>query len=334
MTGQDARATAIAALGYTPREASFLASVTRHGGYFLRRQYLDWMGCPKGRAVVAFTHRLLTRRHATRHRFCRTTDVYHLASQGLYAGAPETTASDRRRRSVLAIKVRLMAFDFAATHPEIRFLATEAERLAYCDRLGLERTCLPQQVVRPYRSAEPSTRYFPEPTAFGLRDADGPAPTVVCAYLDDGARTLAGFATFLRHHARLLAAVPRWQVVYVGETRRQVTQATAAFHRAFGDLAGEPGGLARQEIVEFFRLRRLYERKAWAELQTAGLDRFLAMRAKVGVDLEALYAAWEVGGDDALESTERSSGEASVPRFEAVALPYRYLATEGTHARS
>ena len=37
MSGTDARAAAIAALGYAPREAAFLACVTRHGGYFLRR---------------------------------------------------------------------------------------------------------------------------------------------------------------------------------------------------------------------------------------------------------------------------------------------------------
>ena len=79
MTPSDPRAAAIEALGYAPREAAFLACVTRHGGYFVRRQYLDWMACTKGRAVVRFTRRLLASRHATRQTFCRTTHVYHLA---------------------------------------------------------------------------------------------------------------------------------------------------------------------------------------------------------------------------------------------------------------
>ncbi len=115
---------------------------------------------------------------------------------------------------------------------------------------------------------------------------------MVCAYVDDGARSQAGFTTFLRHHASLLAVLPRWRVVYVGEMPQQTALAAGVFRRAFGATADLPPGLARDDIGEFFRLRRLYEREAWAELRTEGLDRFLTWRARVGADLDPTPHGW------------------------------------------
>ncbi len=335
MTAPDPRAIAIEGLGYPPRQAAFLACVARHGGYFIRRQYLDWMGCTKGRAVVEFTRRLLVRRHATRHTFCRTTHVYHLASQALYTGAPGTTWGDRRRRPVLAIKGRLMGLDLALLRPDLQFLASEPERVAYCDRLGLDRARLPQQALQHYRSAAPIIRYFPDPLLFGLLEADGTAPTVVCGYVDDGARSLSGFATFLRHHAQLLAALPRRQVLYVGERPQQARLAAAVFERAFGVAPEVAPGLAREDIGAFFRLRRLYERQAWAELRTEGLNRYLSWRARVGRDLDPLYVAWTLDGDAALaRAGEPGANHPGPAAFEAVILPHPYLVTEGLDAHT
>ena len=82
---------------------------------------------------------------------------------------------------------------------------------------------------------------------------------------------------------------------------QQTALAAGVFRRAFGATDDLPPGLARDDIGEFFRLRRLYEREAWAELRTEGLDRFLTWRARVGADLDPLYAAWLVEGEAALD---------------------------------
>jgi hypothetical protein len=335
MSATDPRAAAIEALGYARREAAFLACVTRQGGYFLRRQFLTWMGCTPGRAVVAFTQHLLARRHATRQTFCRQTHVYHLASRVLYEGAPTSTPRDRRRRSALVIKARLMAVDLAMAHREVVFLATEQERVDYCDRLGVDRARLPQHVVRPYRSSTPQIHYFPHPSLVGLRDADGPAPTVVCAYVDDGDTGATGFSTFLRRHGRLLAVLPRWQVVYVAERSRQIAAASAVFARAYGADAGLAGVRDRAELGEYFRLRRLYDQEAWSDLQTVGLNRYLELRTRLGDDVDPLYAQWELHGDHVLQPGGGGvEGVSRYPRFEAVLLPYSYGATASVHARS
>ena len=55
----DERIDAIAALGYTRREAAFLNLVGQHGGYFLRRHFLSFTGQQAGQAVVDFTRLLV-----------------------------------------------------------------------------------------------------------------------------------------------------------------------------------------------------------------------------------------------------------------------------------
>ncbi len=156
----------------------------------------------------------------------------------------------------------------------------------------------------------------------------------MCGYVDDGARSLSGFATFLRHHAQLLAALPRRQVLYVGERPQQATLAAAVFARAFGVGPEVAPGLAREDIGAFFRLRRLYERQAWAELRTEGLNRYLTWRARAGRDLDPLYVAWTLDGDAALAQGGEPGASLGPAAFEAVILPHQYLVTEGLDAHA
>jgi hypothetical protein len=48
------RSRALAYFGYTSRQAHFLTLVALHGGYFLRRQYVQFTGCGHGLAAVRF----------------------------------------------------------------------------------------------------------------------------------------------------------------------------------------------------------------------------------------------------------------------------------------
>src|SRR6516164_8383831 len=121
MTSDEARVTEVGALGYTPRESAFLTCVARHSGYFVRRQFLEWIGRQHGQTVVDFTDRLVSRRHATVQTFCRTTQVYHLSAKALYTGDTEPTVSQRRRRPAVSIKARLMALDVVASRPRVAF---------------------------------------------------------------------------------------------------------------------------------------------------------------------------------------------------------------------
>ena len=43
----------VTALGYTEREARFMCRAALHGGYFVRRQYLTYSQCERGRTDTA-----------------------------------------------------------------------------------------------------------------------------------------------------------------------------------------------------------------------------------------------------------------------------------------
>ncbi len=332
MTTLDHRRQAIEALGYPPREAAFLACVSRHGGYFLRRQFAAAADVRQGDAVVQFTRRLLAAHHATCHTFARRTHVYHLASHALY-GSDDARPGDRRRRPALAIKVRLMALDYVLSRPDLRFLAGERERLAYCDQLGLDRTLLPQQLVRPYRSGTTQQQYFPGPLVMALQGDAGDAPTLICAHIHDGGHSLGGFSTFLRRFGWMLAHVPRWRVVCVVDRERHLATARNLFARAFAVRADRTEAKhAPSDINDYLRLRRLYEREAWAELQTSGLNRYLDLRARIGDDLDPLYARWLAEGDRVFERHVEGSAERAHTQFEAVLLPHSYLAVDAVRA--
>jgi hypothetical protein len=334
MTTEQTSVQAIAALGYTSREAAFLVHVARHSGYFVRRQFLRWIGRQQGQTVVDFTDRLVARRHATVQTFCRTTHVYHLSAKALYGGEPHVTINQRRRRPAVSIKARIMALDVVALRPDVTFFATESERVAFCDALVIDRSRLPQQ-HRLSKARVERARYFPDSKLVGVQ-LEGPGPVLLCVYIDDGARSVAGFHTYLRQYARLLAVVPRWRLVHVSGARRQANAAVAAFRRAFGhDLAGptDAGPSTTDAVRDYFHLRQAYEAQRWAALDTGKLDRFRALRLRFNTVLDPLYARWELHGDAVLEDVPASAREWP-PRLETIVLPHSYAALEPLRRRS
>ena len=57
----DERVTALAPLGFTPRQTRFLVTAALHGGYCLRRQYQAFAGLSHGQQVNDFFETLVRR---------------------------------------------------------------------------------------------------------------------------------------------------------------------------------------------------------------------------------------------------------------------------------
>lgn len=324
---------AIGALGYTPREAGFLALVARHSGYFVRRQFLQWIGSGPGQTVVDFTQKLLVRHHATLQTFCYATHVYHLSARVLYAAAAAPTGH-RRRRVAMAVKARLMALDYVLARPELHFLTRDEERLAYCDALGIDRAWLPQRRYCGFRSTAGSIRYFVEAAPMGLLREGGAVPTLVCAYIDDGTASVSGFETHLRDYRRLWVSVPRWRLVYIADAPRRLADAVAAFRRICAEPVALPLGThagALASLLDYFQLRRVYDAKQWAALDKAALDRFRDLRRRfAGHDWEVVYGQWEARGDDAIRRVLTAPVPAATlnpSAFESCVLGHSYVAT-------
>lgn len=327
MTSPVAQETAVRALGYTPREAAFLTCVARHGGYFVRRQFLEWIGREQGQTVVDFANRLVSRRHATVHTYCRTTHVYHLSAKGLYEGL-DAGPSLRRRRPAVSIQARLMALDVVMSNRQITFLHTEAERRAFADVLGVRPVPVPHQHGESdaHRKDPP---FCLDRALIGAQEGTA-GSVVVCVFIDDGSRSTAGFQTYLRRHARLFAALMRWRLIHVSTSERSSVAAVTVMRRAFGcDLTAASSGSAdgTEAVLDYFRLRQAYDAQQWTALDTAKLDRFRALRLRFGAALDPLYARWEIEGDHALSKIEP-------PPFESVVLPHSYAAIEARRRRS
>src|SRR5437660_12144152 len=125
------RIAALKSLGYTEREAAFLCLAALHGGYFLRRQYCDFIGKQIGGTAAALVEKLLAQRHAVAISALNHTKIYHLGCRPFYAALGETDNRNRREHAPLAVKRRLMGLGFVLPHPNHRYLATECERVDY-----------------------------------------------------------------------------------------------------------------------------------------------------------------------------------------------------------
>lgn len=368
----------IRALGYSEREARFLALAATHGGYFLGRQFLAALGTTKGRLLVDFTARLRSRRHATAQTFCRKTRVYHLTS-AVFDAAQIPVGSHRRRRPVLALKRRLMALDFALARPDIELLHTREAVRSVCARLGIAPTLWPAveaaaqapDVVRPALTAPRSrgTRgpVLSLPTAaptprralpaasqtslktpeqgssetaaidhqelFGLQMREYGAPRLLAIYIDDGARSLAGFRSFLRTQWPLLATIPNVAVAYVGETRERAEAAATCVRPTLRECQRASLDSTRATVYEYFDLRQKVKAEQWNLFTTALMERYMDLRQQFGDALDEDYARWLRGGEVALLA---EANPAAPPDIELVpiVLPFSYLALASTRRRS
>ena len=155
------RSQGLAYFGYTPRQAHFLTLVTLHGGYFLRRQYVQFTGAGHGLAAV----RLLAKAHAHGHirqlPFGRHGAMFHLCARPLYAAVGQEHNRNRRPAEWIAVVRKLMTLDFVLTQPAAQFWATEEDKSAMLRELGVDERKWPAKRYRPRHGAKAlTTRYF------------------------------------------------------------------------------------------------------------------------------------------------------------------------------
>lgn len=123
------RVVSLQAFEYTGREADFLCLAALHRGYFLRRQYCNFLGQSPGRVDGPLVAKVLALRPCTEEIIGRGTFLYHLCSRAFYKSI--FICDNRRRRLPLAIKAKFTAFNFVLANPGHRHLATQHEMTAY-----------------------------------------------------------------------------------------------------------------------------------------------------------------------------------------------------------
>jgi hypothetical protein len=200
------RVSAVAEFGFTPRQARFLTLVMRHAGVCLLRQYSTFAGIVHGQKTRRFFQRLVDRGYASAYR-CRHNRgrLYHVHHFALYRAIDEPNSAHRRPVTAARVAERLMVLDSVLTSPELDWLASTAEKVAYFTQAPCSVPVDKLPRVTTTRGSGSTENAFPDRLPIGV-GADGRALfqyLLLPAGRDD-------FRDFLRRYAPLFQRLPSW----------------------------------------------------------------------------------------------------------------------------
>jgi hypothetical protein len=293
------RVQALAAHGFTERQAGFLLTVMLHGGICMERQYCAFARIRHGAKSEDFFAKLVARRFASVHRAAHgRARLFHVHHRALYEAIGEPHNRHRKAAALPRAIERLMLLDAVLASREMTWLATERDKLAYFAPLvhgKLQREHLPH--LRFGNGTGTTIRYFPDKLPIGL---DGDGREHVFTYLITRSAPV-DFRQFLHRHAELLGALPRWTIRLLVPPHLQ--NAVAAYEVAWRDEFASPLRPAvLDELRWYFEERRRLEQAAGLTTDDHELrfrradDAFAAPRYRV------LYRMWLEQGESALAS--------------------------------
>ena len=196
------RETALEPLGWTGREAEWIALVCLHSGVFTRAQFCHYFETESKRAH-RFVKALVNRRAAVESdhlmfnggaRLCR------ILSKPIYRALGVENIRHRRKARTGVVMRRLLSLDFVLEHPDMNWLPAEPEKVAFFEELGLSRRLIPRRIY--YGAVGAAKRYF----ALKLPLA-ADRETITFAYVDPGHPTDRELHSWGAAHGRLWDAL-------------------------------------------------------------------------------------------------------------------------------
>jgi len=315
------RVQAVVDYGFTEREARFLVLVMRHAGLCVKRQYASFAGIANGGDRCNALFDKLTRRGFVVAVQCihNRARLFHVHHKPLYHAIGEGDSRYRRAVAPRAAAERLMRLDAALISPDLDWLTTRPEQLAYLAETT-SRSSEPTAQPPAQDRIEASPGMFP----IGV-DATGRAVLVYVAtkpWTDD-------FRSFLGGHLRLLSVTRTWtlRVVFPPSLRRVVSDYRRAVYEELESRLDEQ--TINDLLWYFFHTRR---RTNWSEYRGVGSDAMKARFARctkafAGPRFARLYRRWLTEEQAALTpipvvvSEAFAAGRASL---ECIVLPHDY----------
>ena len=205
------RERALASLGWTGREAEWIALVCLHSGVFTRAQFCHYFEAHRS-AARRIVRTLLERREAVESEWpvvngggksCR------ISSKPLYRALGVENIRHRRQATVSVLMRRLLSLDFVLEHPGMNWLPTEGEKVEFIEGLGVHSNLIPRRIY--YGAVRAQKRYF----ALKLPVAGG-NKTVTFAYVDPG------HSTAVELHSWGAAHGPLWDAIRAKARRVEV----------------------------------------------------------------------------------------------------------------
>ena len=236
------REKALEPFGWTGREAEWIALVCLHSGVFTRAQFCYFFDAVSDRKrAFRFVRDLVDRGLAVEDALPNKrggAKACRISSKEIYRALGIENVRHRREVDDSLMLRRLLSLDYVLEHPQLPWLPTEQEKVAFFDLLGIDRRRLPRRL---YHGANGNqTRYF----ALKLPIA-ADAKTATFAYVDPGRYTDTELRSWGAAHEWLWRALRlhgiEVQAVVIGADYTATIRAEAAL-KTWSSRAGEQSG--------------------------------------------------------------------------------------------
>ena len=290
-------------LGWTGREAEWIALVCLHSGVFTRAQFCHYFDTYRKQAH-RFVKALLDRRAAVE------TDVIafngggktcRISSNAIYRTLGVENIRHRRKASKPVVMRRLLSLDFVLEHPGMNWLPTEPEKVEFFEKLGLPRRLIPRRIY--YGVVGNQKRYF----ALKLPLAVDPE-TVTFVYVDPGHSTTTELHSWGAAHGPLWDALRtkgrQVRVIGIGVENATVDRTERVLEAWAAADPGTPdqGLTAKQEIKAIEKAMAQKDREFLAQYggfggamqRAAALHRLPQARVTEEATIDD-YSTWRAG---------------------------------------
>ena len=209
------REQALASLGWTGRDAEWIALVCLHSGVFTRAQFCCYFNT-KRMTALRFVKALVERKTAVESEWPLVNGggkTCRISGKAVYRALGVENIRHRRKANRSVVMRRLLSLDFVLEHPGLNWLPTEGEKVEFIEGLGVHSNLIPRRIY--YGSVGAQKRYF----ALKLPVAGG-ADTVTFAYVDPGRESTGELNTWGAAHGPLWDAIRakgrRVEVIAIG----------------------------------------------------------------------------------------------------------------------
>ena len=180
------REKALESFGWKGRKAEWVALVCLHSGVFTRAQFRHFFDSGDNRQRAArFVRDLVGRELGVvdeRAIFPGGAKAVRISNKEIYRKLGIENVRHRRLTDDTAMLRRLLSLDYVLEHPELPWLPTETEKVAFFDSLGIDRRRLPKRL---YHGANGNqARYFALKLPIACE-----AKTATFVYVDPGKDT-------------------------------------------------------------------------------------------------------------------------------------------------
>jgi hypothetical protein len=283
---------ALQAFGYTEEEARFLYIVATHSGYFVARQFLAFAGVQWGKRTTLFWNKLQSHKHARTGSMPRHRAVYHLFARKLYRQLGRENLRNRRRHELEYIQTRIAILDFVLANPELSYLETEGDKLAFfCRDLNIDARHLPSKTYLGRRTVQPTVRYFVDRFPMFFSEPVSPTRIVTFSFIQGSEASLTAFVHHLQTYSPLFRELLAFRFLYLSRIDAHFAKARELFHALVTvPLESNPA----DDLLRYFAIRKAWELHQYGSVSEADLvfrnvskDRFSGER------FEHFYRAWK-----------------------------------------